>query len=147
METVEVVIRINKNTFDAINELSKFVDGNHIINGYQMKSPSTVGSMITALAKGTVLPKGRGKRMTLKKRTPEERKAYVEGYNACNETFRKYLKQERSVEDAIKTMDVFAAAVNGAIGKEESIYTDPDEEKEYKPVDISSLFRKEEVRD
>lgn len=27
METVEVVIRINKNTFDAINELSKFVDG------------------------------------------------------------------------------------------------------------------------
>lgn len=58
METVEVVIRINKNTFDAINELSKFVDGNHIINGYQMKGPSTVGSMITALAKGAVLPKG-----------------------------------------------------------------------------------------
>ena len=58
METVEVVIRINKNTFDAINELSKFVDGNHIINGYQMKGHSTVGSMITAIAKGTVLPKG-----------------------------------------------------------------------------------------
>ena len=60
METVEVVIRIDKNTFDAINELSKFVDGNHIINGYQMKGPSTVGSMITALANGTVLPKGHG---------------------------------------------------------------------------------------
>ena len=58
METVEVVIRINKNTFDAINELSKFVDGNHIINGYQMKGNSTVGSMITAIANGTVLPKG-----------------------------------------------------------------------------------------
>jgi len=58
MKTVEVVIKINKNTFDAVNELSKFVDGNHIINGYQMKGNSTVGSMITALAKGTVLPKG-----------------------------------------------------------------------------------------
>ena len=60
METVEVVIKINKNTFDAINELSKFVDDNHIINGYQMKGNSTVGSMITAIAKGTVLPKGQG---------------------------------------------------------------------------------------
>lgn len=58
--------------------------------------------------------------MTLKKRTPEEMKAYVEGYNACNEMFKKYLKQERSVEDAIKTMDVFVAAVNGAMGKERS---------------------------
>jgi len=61
METVEVVIKIDKNTFDAVNELSKFVDGNHIINGYQMKGSSTVGSMITALAKGTVLPKGHGR--------------------------------------------------------------------------------------
>jgi len=61
MKTVEVVIRINKNTFDAINELSKFVDDNHIINGYQIKGHSTVGSMITALANGTVLPKGHGK--------------------------------------------------------------------------------------
>lgn len=58
--------------------------------------------------------------MTLKKRTPEEMKAYAEGYNACNEMFKKYLKQERSVEDAIKTMDVFAAVVNGDIGKEKS---------------------------
>lgn len=61
METVEVVIRIKKNTFDAINELSKFVDSNHIINGYQMKGNSTVGSMITAIAKGTVLPKRHGR--------------------------------------------------------------------------------------
>ncbi len=51
--------------------------------------------------------------MILKKRTPEERKAYIEGYNACNETFRKYLKQERSVEDAIKTMDALVFALNG----------------------------------
>ncbi len=51
--------------------------------------------------------------MKLKKRTPEERKAYVEGYSACNETFRKYLKQEKSVEDAIKTMDALVFALNG----------------------------------
>lgn len=56
--------------------------------------------------------------MKLKKRTPEERKAYIEGYNACNETFRKYLKQERSVEDVIKTMDALVFALNGVMGKE-----------------------------
>ena len=59
--------------------------------------------------------------MTLKKRTPEERKAYVEGYNACNKTFRKYLKQERSVEDVIKTMDALVFALSyGVTGKEGS---------------------------
>lgn len=56
----------------------------------------------------------------MKKRTPKERKAYIEGYNACNETFKKYLKQERSVEDAIKTMDALVFALNGAMGKEKS---------------------------
>lgn len=57
--------------------------------------------------------------MKLKKRTPEERKAYVEGYNACNEMFRKYLKQERSVEDAIKTMDALVFALSyGVMGRE-----------------------------
>lgn len=56
--------------------------------------------------------------MILKKRTPEEMKAYVEGYNACDEMFRKYLKKEKTVEDAVKTMDVLVAAVNGAMGKE-----------------------------
>ena len=30
--------------------------------------------------------------MNLKKRTPEEMKAYVEGYNACNKQFRECLK-------------------------------------------------------
>ena len=34
--------------------------------------------------------------MKLKKRTPEEMKAYVEGYNACNKLFRKYLKKEKT---------------------------------------------------
>ncbi len=55
----------------------------------------------------------------LKERTPEERKAYIEGYNACNETFKKYLKQERSVEDVIKTMDALVFALNGVTGKGE----------------------------
>lgn len=56
--------------------------------------------------------------MKLKKRTPEERKAYVEGYNACNKLFREYLKKEKTVEDAVKQMDIFVAAVNGVIGRE-----------------------------
>jgi hypothetical protein len=56
--------------------------------------------------------------MKLKKRTPEEMKAYVEGYNACNKLFRKYLKKEKTVEDAFKQMDIFVAVVNGVIGRE-----------------------------
>ena len=57
--------------------------------------------------------------MKLKMRTPEERKAYVEGYNACNKLFRKHLKQEKSVEDAIKTMDTLVFALSyGVMGKE-----------------------------
>ena len=58
--------------------------------------------------------------MKLKKRTPEEMKAYVDGYNACDKLFRKYLKKEKTVEDAVKQMDIFAAAVNGVIGRERS---------------------------
>lgn len=58
--------------------------------------------------------------MKLKKRTPEEMKAYVEGYNACNKLFREYLKKEKTVEDAVKQMDIFVAAVNGVIGRERS---------------------------
>ena len=50
--------------------------------------------------------------MKLKKRTSEEMKAYVEGYNACNKLFRKYLKEEKTVEDAIKTMDALVFALN-----------------------------------
>ena len=61
-----------------------------------------------------------GERMILKKRTPEERKAYIEGYNACNKQFRKYLKKEKTVEDAIKTMDALVFALNGVIDREVS---------------------------
>ena len=56
--------------------------------------------------------------MKLKNRTPEEMKAYVDGYNACDKLFRKYLKKEKTVEDAVKQMDIFVAAVNGVIGRE-----------------------------
>ena len=58
--------------------------------------------------------------MNLKMRTPEERKAYVEGYNACNKQFRKYLKKEKTVENAIKTMDALVFALNGVIDREVS---------------------------
>ena len=62
-----------------------------------------------------------GERMKLKKRTPEKRNAYIEGYNACNETFRKYLKKEKTVEDAIKTMDALVFILSyGVTGKERS---------------------------
>ena len=60
METVEVVIRIDKNTFDAAGMLQEFVDDGYIINGHHMKG-STFGNMIKAIAKGTILPKGHGK--------------------------------------------------------------------------------------
>ena len=56
--------------------------------------------------------------MKLKKRTPEEMKAYVEGYNACNKLFRKDVKEEKTVEDAFKQMDIFVVVVNGVIDRE-----------------------------
>ena len=56
--------------------------------------------------------------MTLKMRTPEEMKAYVEGYNACNKQFRECLKNRKSVVDAVKKMDVFVVAVSAVIDKE-----------------------------
>lgn len=58
--------------------------------------------------------------MTLKMRTPEEMKAYVDGYNACNKQFRECLKNRKSLEDAIKKMDVFVATVNGVVEREVS---------------------------
>lgn len=56
METVEVVIRIPKDTFDAIGILQAFVDDKHRIKGN-----STIGTMIKTIASGTVLPKGHGR--------------------------------------------------------------------------------------
>lgn len=59
-EMLEVVIKIPKDTFDAIGILQDFVDNKHQIDGYQIKGNSTIGTMIKAIANGTVLPKGHG---------------------------------------------------------------------------------------
>lgn len=58
--------------------------------------------------------------MILKMRTPEEMKAYVDGYNACNKQFRECLKNRKSVEEAVKKMDVFVATINGVVEREVS---------------------------
>ena len=60
METVEVLIRLPKDTFDAVGMLQKFIDDGHIINGHHMKG-STFGTMLKAIANGTVLSKGHGR--------------------------------------------------------------------------------------
>lgn len=59
METVEVVIKISKNTLDAVGMLQEFVDDGYI-NGHHMKG-NIFGIMLKAIANGTVLPKGHGK--------------------------------------------------------------------------------------
>ena len=56
--------------------------------------------------------------MELKMRTPEEMKAYVEGYNACNKQFKEYLTGRNTIKDAIKKMDLIVAAVTAVIDKE-----------------------------
>ena len=59
--------------------------------------------------------------MKLKMRNPEEMKAYVEGYNACNKQFKEYLtgcNTIKAIKDAIKKMDLIVATVNAVIDKE-----------------------------
>ena len=51
----------------------------------------------------------------LRKRTPEEIKAYVDGYNACYERFCECLKSRKSVYDSVKKMKVFVDTVNGIV--------------------------------
>lgn len=51
----------------------------------------------------------------LRKRTPEEIKAYVDGYNACYEQFCECLKNRKSVHDSVKKMKVFVDTVNGVV--------------------------------
>ena len=50
-------------------------------------------------------------------RTPEEMKAYVDGYNACHKQFIDCLNKRKKVNEAIKLMEVYVAVVN-SIGKE-----------------------------
>ena len=51
----------------------------------------------------------------LRKRTPEEIKAYVDGYNACYARFCECLKSRKSVHDSVKKMKVFVDTVNGIV--------------------------------
>lgn len=51
----------------------------------------------------------------LKIRSPEEIRAYVDGYNAAYTQFKDCLKGRRSVLDAIRKMEIFVAAVNGVV--------------------------------
>lgn len=55
----------------------------------------------------------------MRARTPDEMKAYVEGYNACAEWFESYLIREESVEEAIRKMEILKEAVNSVVRKEE----------------------------
>lgn len=51
----------------------------------------------------------------LRRRTPEETKAYIDGYNACFERFCECLKNRKSVPDSVKKMKVFVDVVNGVV--------------------------------
>ena len=51
----------------------------------------------------------------MKARTPEEIKAYIDGYNACYEQFCDCLKNRKSLMDAIRKMEKYKAAVNGVV--------------------------------
>ena len=59
-DIVEVVIRIPKDTFDAAGILQEYVGDTRLTSGYQIGKNSTFGTMIKAIANGTVLPKGHG---------------------------------------------------------------------------------------
>ena len=48
----------------------------------------------------------------MQERNEEEKKAYVDGYNACFFAFRDSIKRAKSIEDAIHNMEVTKAAVN-----------------------------------
>jgi hypothetical protein len=51
----------------------------------------------------------------LRRRTPEEIEAYVQGYNACYERFCECLKNRKSVPNAVMKMRVFVDTVNGIV--------------------------------
>ena len=51
----------------------------------------------------------------MRRRTPEEIKAYADGYNDCYSQFISCLKGRRSVMDAIRKMQTYVAAVNNCV--------------------------------
>ncbi|MBO5967295.1 MAG: hypothetical protein J6S14_02220 [Clostridia bacterium] len=51
----------------------------------------------------------------LRIRSPEEVRAYVDGYNAAYKQFCECLKGRKSILDAIRKMEILVAAVNGVV--------------------------------
>ncbi len=56
----------------------------------------------------------------MRTRTFEEMQAYVDGYNACAEWFESYLIREKSVDEAIRKMEILKEAVNSVVRKEKN---------------------------
>ena len=54
------------------------------------------------------------KKIELKQRTPEETKAYIEGFNNAYKTFRHELETQDSEMAAINIMELLVKTVNGA---------------------------------
>ena len=55
----------------------------------------------------------------LKQRTPEESKAYLEGFNNAYNQFCEYLHTEKSKYKAIRSMNTLVKAVNTLFGMKE----------------------------
>lgn len=51
----------------------------------------------------------------MKRRTEEQIRAYVDGYNDCFQQFYDCLKGRKSVMDAVKKMRVYKDAVNNVV--------------------------------
>lgn len=57
----------------------------------------------------------------MRKRTEEQIRAYVDGYNNCFQQFCECLKDRKSVMDAVRKMRMYKDAVNNVVeeGREE----------------------------
>lgn len=53
----------------------------------------------------------------MNKRTDAEIKAYIDGYNDCFKQFCECFKGRKSLNDAIKKMELYRVAVNNVIEK------------------------------
>lgn len=56
----------------------------------------------------------------MNRRTEDEIKAYIDGYNDCFNQFCECFKGRKSLIDAIRKMKLYRAAVNGVIEKEKN---------------------------
>ena len=55
----------------------------------------------------------------MRARTVEEIKAFADGYNMCFKQFIEQLKGRKSVNEAIKKMEIMKEAVNSVVEREE----------------------------